>query len=302
MAGSILSQAEIQALLYTGDEQSAHEKLVELLSLVTRQMVSKLSDQTTMQVQIDGPYVERLTAGLGQVITDDCYIMAADLGTQGLYLFLSVSDANVLGAQLDVTPDQATWQLGSSWIKRLAGLLVTQATIYPVRSVVADSLVRMPQVDQGVIVRHLIRFGDKGMELCILLQDEFGYEMVAKGPSTKQPLSRQRLLKGGKSPVSAASFSPIELPVPPPSSHTMTLVEDIDLSVTVELGQVELTLNEVLELKPQSVIPLERHVGESVDIYINNRQSAKGEVMVLDEHFGVRILEIIPKSQRLSGD
>ena len=76
------------------------------------------------------------------------------------------------------------------------------------------------------------------------------------------------------------------------------LLEDIDLTITVELGRTTLTLNEILDLKPQSVIELDRIAGEPVDVYVNNNRVARGEVVVLDDNFGVRILEIVPKSQR----
>ena len=116
-------------------------------------------------------------------------------------------------------------------------------------------------------------------------------------------VSSGRLLKGdkGKAPVTRAVFTPIDQLGQLMDEQSIALLEDIDLTVTVELGRTTLTLDEILDLKPQSVITLERQAGEPVDVFVNETKAAKGEVVVLEENFGVRILEIVPKSQRIQG-
>ena len=111
------------------------------------------------------------------------------------------------------------------------------------------------------------------------------------------------MLKGhkGKAPVTRAVFTPIDQLGQLMDEQSIALLEDIDLTVTVELGRTTLTLDEILDLKPQSVITLERQAGEPVDVFVNETKAAKGEVVVLEENFGVRILEIVPKSQRIQG-
>ncbi|MFA0766516.1 MAG: hypothetical protein BDTLLHRC_001469 [Candidatus Fervidibacter sp.] len=72
------------------------------------------------------------------------------------------------------------------------------------------------------------------------------------------------------------------------------LLSSLELPVQVELGRVEVSLQELLELTPGSVLELDKAVGEPVDIYVAGRLIAKGEVVVvLGERLGVRITELI---------
>ncbi len=107
------------------------------------------------------------------------------------------------------------------------------------------------------------------------------------------------MVKGTEVEVSKAVFTPIGELDHVEQEQELRLLEDIDLTITVELGRTTLTLKEILELKPQSVIRLEKLAGEPVDVFVNNNKVARGEVVVLEDNFGVRILEIVPKSKRV---
>ena len=79
----------------------------------------------------------------------------------------------------------------------------------------------------------------------------------------------------------------------------MDLILDIPLDVTVELGNVKMPVNELLQLGQGSIIELSKQVGEPLDIYVNNKLVAKGEVVILDEKFGIRVSDIINPSERV---
>lgn len=81
----------------------------------------------------------------------------------------------------------------------------------------------------------------------------------------------------------------------------MDLLMDISLRVTVELGRTRMTLHQVLELQNGSVVELDRLAGDPVDIYINERLIAHGEVVVVDDKFGVRITELVSKNSANKG-
>lgn len=72
---------------------------------------------------------------------------------------------------------------------------------------------------------------------------------------------------------------------------------DVSLPVAIEFGRTHMTVQEVLELGSGSVIQLDRMVGEPIDIYISDRKLAEGEVVVIGEHFGVRITRIVAGSE-----
>jgi flagellar motor switch protein FliN len=74
---------------------------------------------------------------------------------------------------------------------------------------------------------------------------------------------------------------------------SMSLLMDVPLRVSVELGRISMTLQQVLELGRGSIIELERLAGEPVDILVNDKLIGRGEVVVVDEYFGVKITELI---------
>lgn len=83
-------------------------------------------------------------------------------------------------------------------------------------------------------------------------------------------------------------------------SHSMALLKDIEMEVSVQLGQIEMPLGKVLQLSKGSIIELDKLAGEPVDIMVNGSKVAHGEVVVIDEHFGVRISNLITTRERLA--
>jgi flagellar motor switch protein FliN/FliY len=71
------------------------------------------------------------------------------------------------------------------------------------------------------------------------------------------------------------------------------IVDDVDVTLSVELGRHQLTLDDALDLGDQSLMELDRQVGDPVDIRLNGRLFARGEVVTGNEHFGVRLTEIV---------
>ena len=74
----------------------------------------------------------------------------------------------------------------------------------------------------------------------------------------------------------------------------MDLLGDVDVQVTVELGRAKSPVQEILKLGPGSVVPLDRLTGDALDIYVNDRLVARGEVLVVNDNFAVRITEVLP--------
>ncbi len=90
-----------------------------------------------------------------------------------------------------------------------------------------------------------------------------------------------------------ARFAPLPDPDPMVTRQGLDLLAGLDMRICVELGRTELTVSEVLALGAGSVIELDRLAGEPVDILVNDRLIARGEVVVVDENFGVRVVEVI---------
>ena len=80
----------------------------------------------------------------------------------------------------------------------------------------------------------------------------------------------------------------------PSSEHTtLDQISEVDLDVKVELGRTYMYIEDVLKLRRGSVVPLDKMAGETVDIYINGRLLARGEVLVMNENFCVRVAELL---------
>jgi flagellar motor switch protein FliN/FliY len=75
--------------------------------------------------------------------------------------------------------------------------------------------------------------------------------------------------------------------------HSLELLHNVEMSVTAELGRTRMTVRELLSLSPGSVVELDRAAGSPVDVLVNGTLVARGEVVVIDEEFGIRISEIV---------
>lgn len=110
-----------------------------------------------------------------------------------------------------------------------------------------------------------------------------------------------------KMTVSPVKFAPLVRDLPTSAVTgvlgNLELVKDVKMDVTVELGRTHLPLKEVLQLEDSSVIKLERLAGEPVDLLVNGRLIAKGEVVVIGNNFGVKITQVHkPKTSESGGD
>ena len=122
--------------------------------------------------------------------------------------------------------------------------------------------------------------------------DESGTEMP---PASEAPQG----FGGGSGLVDLPHFDP-----PTPSFSTaegatgLGRVRDIPLEVTVELGRTRLLIRDILDLSPGAIIELDKVAGEPVDLFANGMLVARGEVVVIDDNFGVRVTEIITAADR----
>ena len=113
----------------------------------------------------------------------------------------------------------------------------------------------------------------------------------SEGPQEPPPPPRQPTPIGPA--ASRARFAPLPEQEQASPRSGIDLLAGLQMNVSVELGRTELTVAEVLGLGPGSVVELDRLAGEPVDILVNDRLIARGEVVVVDENFGVRVVEVI---------
>jgi len=121
-----------------------------------------------------------------------------------------------------------------------------------------------------------------------------GYPGAAPGPQTY-----------GEVPMRGVNVQPVQFanfqgaPYVQAEDSNLNLLLDIPLKVTVELGRTQKQIKDILELSQGSIIELDKLAGEPVDILVNNKLIAKGEVVVIDENFGVRVTDIVSQWDRI---
>lgn len=103
-----------------------------------------------------------------------------------------------------------------------------------------------------------------------------------------------------KTEVTEVSFGEVKKAEPNKNSLDMDFVLDIPLTLTVELGRSRLLISEMLQLGQGSVIELTKLAGEPMEIFVNQKLIARGEVVVVNEKFGVRLTDVVSPAERVS--
>ena len=121
---------------------------------------------------------------------------------------------------------------------------------------------------------------------------------AAPMPMAPQPVYGQQARVAAGVPVQPAQFTPLATAPLQVNDANIGLILDVPLQVTVELGRTKKSIKDVLELTNGSIVELDKLAGEPVDIHVNGKFLAKGEVVVIDENFGVRITDIVSPEER----
>jgi flagellar motor switch protein FliN len=141
--------------------------------------------------------------------------------------------------------------------------------------------------------------------------DSVGLADVAPMPSMVER-SAPVTVAAAPTPISAApsamptavhpvQFMPLSPEMPTNDrQHGIEMLMDVALEVSVELGRSHMSIGEILGLRTGSVVELDKLAGEPVDVSVNGTLIARGEVVVVDEKFGVRITEVVSKARRLA--
>ncbi len=103
----------------------------------------------------------------------------------------------------------------------------------------------------------------------------------------------------GQNPLKNVGFPQLSNAGMGPLTPNMDLLMDVEMTLTVELGRTKKYIKEILSLGEGSIIELDRLAGEPVDLLVNGKLIAKGEVVVIDENFGVRVTDIVSQAERL---
>ena len=150
----------------------------------------------------------------------------------------------------------------------------------------------MPAMDMGM--------QQPMMDQQMMGQPMMGQPMMGQPMMMQQPMMGQPLMMGQQmmmqqpvnvQPAQFSSFSNVPMGVYQPEN--INLIMDVPLEVTVELGRTSKSIADILDFAPGKIIELNKLAGEPIDVLVNGKYVAKGEVVVIEESFGVRITEIV---------
>lgn len=127
-----------------------------------------------------------------------------------------------------------------------------------------------------------------------MMQMQQPYMMPGQQMMQGQPVMQQPYMMPVQNVnVQTAQFQPFNAGVSPlMQQENIDLIMDVPLEVTVELGRTNKSIKEILDFAPGTIIELDKLAGEPVDVLVNGKFVAKGEVVVIEESFGIRLTEI----------
>jgi len=121
-----------------------------------------------------------------------------------------------------------------------------------------------------------------------------------QAPQQRREPQNRNIEREEKIDVQSAQFPEFNESSTQPLPNNMELIKDVPLEVTVRLGKTVMKIRDILDLGDGSIIELDKLAGEPVDLLVNGKLVAKGEVVVIDENFGFRVKDIISPAERLS--
>lgn len=128
---------------------------------------------------------------------------------------------------------------------------------------------------------------------------QMGQTMMQTPPMMGQPMMGQGMPYGYAPPMQDVNVQPVQFQPfnaafnPITQQENIDLIMDVPLEVTVELGRTSKSIKEILEFAPGTIIELDKIAGEPIDVLVNGKLVAKGEVVVIEESFGIRVTDII---------
>ena len=151
----------------------------------------------------------------------------------------------------------------------------------------------MPQMDMsqmGMSPMGMPQMGMPQMDMSQMGMPQMGMPMMGM-PQMGMPMMGMPQQNINIQPAQFQNFSPDYSTIP--GAENIGLIKDVPLEVTVELGRTQKRISDILDFAPGTIIELDKIAGEPVDVLVNGKLVAKGEVVVIEESFGVRVTDII---------
>ncbi len=294
----------IADLMMGGDGSGGDENLSEIHISAVQEAMNQMmgSSATSMStifnrfVNISPPGIDimDLSAGEGNLPQEDVFIKVSFRLTIGhlidssIMQLLPVSFAKemvsiLMGGAFDEVEAPAT----APTPKAVTPPPIQEAPMQPPAP--AQPVYEQPIYEQPMVQQPMYQQPPMGQPMYPPAQPMYAQPPAAYGAMPNRNVNVQPVQFGNLQPGAMAHVDDTNL----------NLLLDIPLKVTVELGRTNKVIKDILELSQGSIIELDKLAGEPVDILVNNKLIAKGEVVVIDENFGVRVTDIVNQWERI---
>lgn len=181
------------------------------------------------------------------------------------------------------------WQVEELLDSEFITILPIEFTKQLVKNAAADSENDQPVKEEATVTGHV------QVPETVYAEENIGEKPAPTAKPVVEPPRAQKAKRVNVAPMQFAAFNQGSSEKGMPSQVDLGLVMGVELNVTVEIGRQKKPLREVLELREGGIIELDKQAGEPVDVMVNGQLIARGDVVVIDDNFGVRITEIVGK-------
>lgn len=265
----------------------APEQLVEDVATAVATLLPSVAPLTVAPAQPGSSHVTSAFAGAVSVDLDGGVPgpLVLCVGTE-LVDTLAASPMGALDLAAAVQPalDAAANALGAQ--ARAAVILDLDADGFDVTSILGNEFLTVPLIGTGIAAAVLVSAATTAGARTPVSASAVGAEPEPES-ATNAGTDRSGVTTDPFVPAfgSSASVAPV--------ARGLEMLHGVDMEVTVELGRTRLTVRELLALTPGAVLELDRAAGSPADLLVNGRLVARGEVVVVDEDFGLRVTEIV---------
>jgi flagellar motor switch protein FliN/FliY len=313
-----------------GASEGDRKALQEFLASTVDAQSSNLSMMTNSKVLITGPQGNFMTrdAFLGQ-LPDTVTVIKADFssGFPGEHLYLmpeaaAKSFAGLMNKEENIELDDMALSVIGEAVGTIVGSQITALTGKTGNKSIANNPPEASNVPKAVaalpggnffIAAYQMDLGDGQLNQFWEILGPSVAADIARALAGPAPAPGPRPAASGAAPsmgmgpammgqganVQSVQFPNLSPHASPQEAGNISLIMDVYMEMTVELGRTRKLIREILGMGEGTIIELDKLAGEPVDILVNHKLIAKGEVVVIDENFGVRVTEIVSPQERM---
>lgn len=267
-------------LMMGGDgETNGDEKLTELdLSAIGEAMNQMIGTASTSLASLTNTVIDIATPRAYEMdFSDDEFLMDPNINPEEkmVAIFFDMQVGKLIDSNImQIMPKEFALSLVESLQVNISGYNVSEEEPDVKEEAVKEEIVEEPKVEK---------------------------EIINEKPQEPQERYKPEPRRNPEPVVNArpAQFQSFDQPKITIQKENINLLMDVPLEITVELGKTKKTVEEVLEFSPGSVIELDKLAGEPIDILVNGQNIARGEVVVIEENFAIRITSIVDKNLRI---